>query len=386
MSRDARALRRVGALLLAALAVAAFAIFMIGDRQNLFRRKVHYFVKFDTVGGLQEGSQVQLNGVNVGTVYDIVLPRDMGESQLEVWMSVDARFAQRIRQDSMVRIKTLGLLGDKYIDVTSGSPDHPEIPPDGEIQAAPSTDVDRLAAAGEDVMNNVVSISHQLATILARMERGEGLLGELTSNGEPGQRKVTVEILGAVEDLRGLIQKLETGRGTLPRLISDPTLADKLEGSATHLETVLSQAESGQGMLPALLNDPATKERLDHLLDRLDQVGNDLAQVTAGLKEQQALLPKLLLDKDYGREVAGELHELVKSLSSVAAKLDHGEGSVGKLINDPAFYQSLHEIVVGVNDSKFLSWLIRNRHKAGIEKRIQELESATPPAERKPGE
>jgi len=90
--------------------------------QNLFTAKTRYLVRLVSVSGLQVGSQVQLNGVNVGSVERIVLPVDMGENLLEVWISVDSRYEQRIRRDSVARIKTLGLLGDKYVELTSGSP------------------------------------------------------------------------------------------------------------------------------------------------------------------------------------------------------------------------------------------------------------------------
>src|SRR5690606_37034202 len=166
--------RRVGLLTLVAVAVAAAAILLIGDRQNLFKQKNDYFVRFVSVSGLRPGSDVQLNGVNVGSVERIVLPREIGENLLEVHVSIDARYEQRLRRDSLARIKTLGLLGDKYLEITSGSPASDLVPEGGEIAAAPPTNVEQLAEAGEDVMNNIVTISHQMTGILGRMERGEG--------------------------------------------------------------------------------------------------------------------------------------------------------------------------------------------------------------------
>ena len=147
MSPETTAARRVGALVLAALAVLALAVLLIGDRQNLFQPKNRYFVRFVSVVGLRQGSDVQLNGVNVGSVERIVLPADTGENLLEVWITVDARYEQRIRRDSVARIKTLGLLGDKYLELTSGSPATEPIPEEGEIPAAPPTNA-RTAPSG----------------------------------------------------------------------------------------------------------------------------------------------------------------------------------------------------------------------------------------------
>ena len=73
MSREIK----VGMLVLAALVVLMGGTFLIGEKSNLFTRKNRYFVRFDTVSGLATGSPVQLNGVNVGEVTEIVLPRDV---------------------------------------------------------------------------------------------------------------------------------------------------------------------------------------------------------------------------------------------------------------------------------------------------------------------
>ena len=171
-----------------ALGLLGVGVFLIGEQSNLFSRKNHYVIYFPSVSGLNEGNPVQLNGVEVGTVKDIVLPTDAEATEIKVVIEVDQRYAARIREDSMARIKTLGLLGDKYVELTTGSTDTAPIPPGGVIPAAPPTNVDKLVASGEDVMDNVVQISADLRDILRRMEEGEGLLGELTTESETGER------------------------------------------------------------------------------------------------------------------------------------------------------------------------------------------------------
>ncbi|HLF55980.1 MAG TPA: hypothetical protein VI942_03950, partial [Thermoanaerobaculia bacterium] len=88
--------------------------------------------------------------------------------------------------------------------------------------------------------------------------------------------------------------------------------------------------------------------------------------------ETDALFAKLLDDEEFGRKVSSELAALLANLREVAEKLNKGDGSAGRLINDPKFAQALEDIVVGVNESRMLRYLIRNRQKAGIEKRYRE--------------
>ena len=127
---------KVGLLVLVAIAIFVGGIFLIGDRQQLFARKSGYSVRFSQTAGLARGGGVQLNGVNVGQVTNVILPTDVTEQQITIEISVDRRFEERIREDSVARIKTLGLLGDKYIEITSGSPDAPQIPVGGFIPPA----------------------------------------------------------------------------------------------------------------------------------------------------------------------------------------------------------------------------------------------------------
>ncbi len=144
MPRSGSAIR-VGLVLLAALAVLGAGVLLIGEKNNLFSRKNRYYIQFSSVSGLKPGSPVQLNGVDVGTVTKVTLPQNPTGEAIQVWIRVDKQYAARIRGPenikavsaanpastagaSQARIKTLGLLGDKYIEITSGAPSFPVSP------------------------------------------------------------------------------------------------------------------------------------------------------------------------------------------------------------------------------------------------------------------
>jgi phospholipid/cholesterol/gamma-HCH transport system substrate-binding protein len=401
MPRSGSALK-VGLVILAAIVVLAIGVFLIGDKNNLFSRKNKYYIQFGSVSGLKTGSPVQLNGVDVGTVTKVVLPQNPAEESIQVWIKVDDQYSARIRGPvdaatagsgaagkaaagaSQARIKTLGLLGDKYIDLTIGAPGYPEIPNEGEIPAAQPTNVDALLASGEDVMDNVVEISASLSTILGRMERGEGLLGELTTNTQSGQR-LRDSLLGTTESMQRIADRIEHGEGPLGRLINDKAMADKLAGSLDRLDQVIASVQSGPGLAPALINDPQMKTSVQDTLGQLNQVAQDLHKFTADLETSDALLPRLVNDEEYGREITGKVQQMVDQLNEVSLKLTHGEGAVAKLLNDPQIYDAVNDIIIGVNESRILRWLIRNRQNKGVHKRYDDTrkemreEGQTPP-------
>ncbi|HEV8577551.1 MAG TPA: MlaD family protein [Thermoanaerobaculia bacterium] len=386
MSPNTRA-TRVGLVILTAVTVLAVGIFVIGDRNNLFSRKNLYYVDFNSAGGLKPGSPVELNGVDVGTIKKVDLPENPQKRRIRVWLEVESRYAARVRgpadpseaivgqQGSVARIKTLGLLGDKYIEIGSGSPAYPVIPSGGPIPAAQPTNVDALIASGEDVMDNVVQISHSLNAILDRMERGEGILGQLTKD-TPESQRLQESLVGTSESLQRIALTIEHGEGPLPLLLNDRALAEQLARSLDRFEGVLAQVQEGPGLLPGLINDPSTRTEFNETLASLHKVASDLEQFTADLETSEALLPKLVKDEEYGREVADQVRQFVRRLNEISSKVSEGEGSAAKLINDPQIYQAVNDVIIGVNESRILRWLIRNRQKKGIEKRYEDTKKA----------
>ena len=378
---------RVGLVILAAMVVLAAGIFLIGSKNNLFSHKTHYYVEFSSVSGLKPGSPVQLDGVDVGAIEKVVLSENPQKRDIRVWIRVERDYTGRLRGPadpkalvdgqaaSRARIKTLGLLGDKFIDINSGSADYPPIPEEGAILAAQPTNVDALIASGEDVMDNVVEITHSLNRSSAAWSAARGSSGELTTDNPEGKRLMT-SLVGASDSLQRIAQTVENGKGPIPRLLNDRAMADQLALSLDRFQGLLDQVQHGPGLLPGLLNDPSSRTEFNETLAALHQVARDLQGFTADLESSDALLPRLVKDKEYGREVTEQLRQFVKNLNDVSAKLDRGNGTAAQLINDPKIYDAVNDIIVGVNQSRALRWLIRNRQKKGIEKRYNDTTKA----------
>jgi hypothetical protein len=162
-------------------------------------------------------------------------------------------------------------------------------------------------------------------------------------------------------------------------------MADRLAGSLERFEGILAQVQTGPGLAPALLNDPAMKTTFQDTLAQLNQVAQDLHGLTSDLETREGLLPRLVYDEEYGRQVTGEVQAIVKRLSDASLKLTEGQGTAAMLLNDPQIYEAVNDILIGVNESRILRWLIRNRQKKGIETRYEgevkaiEGQGGTPP-------
>jgi phospholipid/cholesterol/gamma-HCH transport system substrate-binding protein len=375
---------RVGLLVSISLFILMVFLFFIGSEQKIFARKNEYEVRLENVTGLSQGNPVRMSGVTIGTIRDIKLPKDPKQKQVEILLMIDRNYAERIRGDSRARLKKLGLLtGDSYIDVTAGTPRFQALEPGSIIPAQRGTDVEALITSGEDLVENLVQISFSLKNILQRVDRGEGLLGEITTSPETKQR-LTDTLLTTLNKTNAALAHMESGKGVVGKLLYDDKYAEELtaslSGAAKSMQVLTAKIqtsfESGDGMVPALLNDPDGKRRVYELIENLRTSSANLSSFTTSLQTGQGLVPRLINDKVYGDQALGEFTALVRQLNAVVTKINTGEGTAGKLISDPSVYESVNDILIGINESKLLRWLIRSRQQAGIEKRVEEQKKA----------
>ena len=381
---------RVGLLVSAALFILMVFVFFIGSEQKIFARKNEYEVRLENVTGLAEGNPVKMSGVTIGVIRDIKLPFDPKQKQVEILLMVDRKFSERVRGDSRVRLKKLGLLtGDSYIEVTPGTPRFPALEPGSIIPAQRQADVEALLSSGEDLVDNFVQISYSLKNVLQRIDRGEGLLGEITTAPETKQR-LTDTLLTTLNKTNAALTHMESGKGVVGKLLYDDAFGDQLTASlgsaAQSLQTITANVQRGfetnQGVVPALINDPEAKARVYEVVANLRLTSANLAAFTSSMQKGEGLVPRLLNDKAYGDQALNEFTLLVQQLNAAVTKINSGEGTAGRLIADPTLYESVNDILIGINESKLLRWLIRNRQQAGIERRVNEAQKVpdTPPA------
>ncbi|MBN2453161.1 MAG: MCE family protein [Candidatus Omnitrophica bacterium] len=162
---------KVGTFILVGIAIGFLIIFSIGDI-NLSKAGYTITVKFDFASGLSAASPVRLAGVKVGRVdcVKVVYSDEDKKTHAEVrtWIESDAK----VEEDASVTINTLGLLGEKYLEIIPGTPGAP-ILKDG------ATIIGKDPVIMEKLTENLVSLSDSVSVIMKRLEKGEGTIGKL---------------------------------------------------------------------------------------------------------------------------------------------------------------------------------------------------------------
>jgi phospholipid/cholesterol/gamma-HCH transport system substrate-binding protein len=377
---DVKTKTRVGVILFAAFVLLAGAILFIGGTKGFFVSRTSYFARFPNSEGIVGGNQVRLAGVIVGAVREIEVPRAPGQD-LTIHFDIEKKYQHLVKTDSRAEIKTIGLLGDKYLEVTPGSTDKPDLQPDHEIMAFRGAELDKILAGSGDLVDNVVAISKSLKNILGRTEKGEGFLGEITSDSENGQA-LSRSLRQTLDSLSSLMKDVRQGKGLVGRLLSDEAAADKILGelgaASGSLNRILASVEkgtaTGEGLVPALLSDPEGKRKFFAMVDSLQATADGLASFSKDLKSGHGLIGQLVKDDGFSKEFLGDLRKLSSHLANVAEKLDSTQGTAGKLIAESTVSDAIDDILVGVNQSKFLRWLIRDRQRSGIQKRYDDAQ------------
>lgn len=351
-SREKRQALRVGAFVAMALALAGVVIFLIGKETRLFERQVTYHAYFENVEGLSDESPVWLGGKEVGRVDGVHFPSKPGEKRLEVRLKLSAQHAERVRTDSVARLASLGVLGDKAVDISVGSPDAPRLEPGGEIPSTAGGDLSSLMRGAAQVMEDSVAVSR---TVRKAVE----------AYADP---QVAEDVAASVRSLRVLLEEVEKGEGVLHALIYDKQagqqvrvlmadasrMARRMDAAVADVEALLDEVRHGKGTAHALIYGPEGAKALSELGDAAGQL--------AGLLEDARKNPQSAV----GQLVYGDAGDMLANLGSAAADIKQitsmvarGEGSLGGLIKDPTVYEDLREVVGNVRRNKVLRALVR---------------------------
>jgi len=167
---------RLGLFIAGGLALFVLAIFIIGKQKNLFNPVFKLTSTFSNVSGLQVGNNIRFSGINVGTVDNI---RIINDSAVRVDMLVKKDVQKFIKSDCEVAIGSEGLIGDKLLTITQGSADAPVVKDGQQLESVEPVEIDAIMASLEVTAGNAAIISDQLAEIMIKVNSGEGTLGRL---------------------------------------------------------------------------------------------------------------------------------------------------------------------------------------------------------------
>ncbi len=167
---------RLGLFVAGGLALFVIAVFIIGKQKNLFNPVFKITSTFHNVGGLQIGNNVRFSGINVGTVDNIVIIND---STVRTDLIIKEEVRKFIKSDCKVAIGSEGVIGDKLVTISQGSAEAPLVKEGQQLRSSEPVETDAIMAGLRVTVGNAEVITQQLAEIMTKINTGKGTLGRL---------------------------------------------------------------------------------------------------------------------------------------------------------------------------------------------------------------
>lgn len=167
---------RLGLFVAGGLALFVIAVFIIGKQKNLFNPVFKLTSTFHNVGGLQIGNNVRFSGINVGTVDNIVIIND---STVRTDLLIKEEVRPFIKSDCRIAIGSEGVIGDKLVTISQGSAEAPLAKEGQQLQSSEPVETDAIMASLRVTAGNAEVITQQLAEIMTKINTGKGTLGRL---------------------------------------------------------------------------------------------------------------------------------------------------------------------------------------------------------------
>ncbi|GBD95364.1 MAG TPA: MCE family protein [Nitrospirae bacterium] len=321
---------KVGMVVSIAFIIVFLAVMFAGNIEKIFAPTVMIYAVVDDVKGLRDGSPVWFSGVEIGVVKSIEFSI---HQKVKVKMSIASDTLKYLKKDSRANILTLGLLGDKYVEITPGSNEAESLKAGDEISGKTQIEFQDVVQTSEASIAKITDFINMLEEILVKMEKSEGTVARLITD-----PSVYDNLEEAIKALTTLINKIESGKGAIGRLLNEETIYTNLSSSVDDIKQFAKKLEGSEGTLNKLINDPA-------LYDRFRKASESLDTFTQKLALSKGTVNKLIEDESLYENI----NAASEKLNSLLERIDRGEGLMGSLVRDEEFSKELKSTLRDLN-------------------------------------
>ncbi|MFH1645019.1 MAG: MlaD family protein [Candidatus Omnitrophota bacterium] len=217
---------KIGLFVLIGVILLTVITFSIGD--FLFKPGYHIYVDIDFANGVQESAPVRLAGIEVGEVKKAtVFKDDAGNTKvtLELWLFQEAQ----IENDAVVTINSLGLIGEKYVEILPGTLGAPLLKDGDLIKGSDTATFDELTRKGYSIAEKIEKLIDAMQTVIEHVQEGKGTVGKLLY-----EEGLYDEVTGFVTDLK---EHTEAGKGNIGKFFYDETLYNEVDDFVKDLKS-----------------------------------------------------------------------------------------------------------------------------------------------------
>ena len=280
---------------------------------------------------------------------DDIADRTANLQNILVEMRINSEYRDWVREDSNISLGSIGLLGDKYIEISLGRTDRPAHVEEKQvdtwfgtktrgyvvIMGTQQASFAELITGANDILANFETLSDQVHDIMRSFELGEGTIGRLITD-PTFYDNLNQTVESANRTLAGivdLVSSLGEGTGTIGRLVKEDELYKRITSATDKIDQLLLKVNEGEGTIGRLINDPSVYEGTDQLV-------GSISEITNRINQGEGTLGKLSVDD--GLYIS--LRESIYELSSLIKDIEEGKGTLGRLAKDEELYQNINTL------------------------------------------
>jgi phospholipid/cholesterol/gamma-HCH transport system substrate-binding protein len=320
---------RVGLFVLVGLFVIAVGTFYVTGA-GFWGPKYRLRTYLPEVSGLATGAPVRIDGVNVGNVESLrLVPHSPTQApdknkNIEVVMRIDRRFEPDILTDSMASLRTEGLLGNTYVNITRGFTGI-SLKEGQEVPGTEEKAIKEVVERSSDLLGNLQALTVDVQDLFAGVKKGRGSLGKLLTD-EQAYNNLNALLANGNK----MVSSIRAGQGTIGKLVTTDEMYNKVGAAVDNANSIMGDVRAQKGTLGKLLYDTA-------LYDQVKETMGNANSMIGDVRSGKGSLGKLATDDT----LYNKLRDTSSNLASATAKLNDNTTSAGKLFSDPQLYDNL---------------------------------------------
>jgi len=275
-------------------------IFLIGSSNNIFSSSIRIKTYFNNASGLKPGSIVTLSGINIGYIDEINI---ISSDSLEFVLSVSKSKADFIKKDSKASIVSEGLVGNKIIEISSGSSSSPSVSNNDVINSVKPVSIDEILYSLNQSGKNSAELTQNLSEIVKKINAGEGTMGQLINN--ESLYKEVENTLKGVSDYSAIVNRILLKVGnTVDNLSGDLSkLTGNIDGIVKDILEITDKFNSNKNFAGILLTDTAFAGSIKSITETAKKTALNLERGAFSFNQNMEALKHNFFFKGYFEDI-----------------------------------------------------------------------------------
>lgn len=289
---------KVGALVLVVAALVGIMSMRVSEDPTLGGAHSAYFVT-PNASGLVKNSAVKMAGIPVGVIRDIKLHD--GQARIEIVV----RDEVTLRKSARAEIKSNGILGDKYVEITPGQPDDPPLDEGGQIFAVSETgSMDNVLGSVGEIATEFKEVAKSLREAVGVDGTNKHILGRIVQNIEKLTGDIAQVTTENKDQIREIVDQVNSITKSLDDVLNDKDKGikkswAKLDRALANIEEITEKVNKGDGTIGRLINDDSTVEGINNAIEGVSGFFDSAGKLQTSLEFQSDFLAQQEMWKSY---------------------------------------------------------------------------------------